>query len=128
MSKSNPESSLNALFPEPIDCGFGVSVYPLTLAHYALLEKINSYLVNGDHAPDSIEVIKTLYICTHSAKETMVNFDSLEHDAFEWAEHLPPPANNIIVNAILKQIATMSKVIPVIGDDDKKKLEAETDF
>lgn len=128
MSKSNPESSLNALFPEPIDCGFGVSVYPLTLAHYALLEKINSYLVNGDHVPDSIEVIKTLYICTHSAKETMVNFDSLEHDAFEWAEHLPPSANNIIVNAILKQIATMSKVIPVIGDDDKKKLEAETDF
>ena len=121
MSKSNPESSINALFPEPIDCGFGVKVQPLTLAHYALLEKINSYLVIADHAPDSLEVIKTLYICTHSARDVMASFDSLEQDAFEWAEHLPPCVNNIIASGILKQIDAMSKVIPVIGDDGKKK-------
>lgn len=122
MSKSNPESSLNALFPEVIDCGFGVKVHPLTLAHYALLEKINSYLVNGDHGPDSIEVIKTLYICTHSAKDVMANFENLEADAFEWAEKLPPSVNGLIGKAIIKQIEAMSKVIPVIGDDDKKKV------
>ena len=122
MSKSNPESSINALFPEPIDCGFGVSVYPLTLAHYALLEKIDSYLVNGTHVPDSLEVVKTLYICTHSARDVMANFKSLDADAFEWAERLPPSANNIIAKAIIKQIEAMSKVIPVIGDDDKKKV------
>ena len=125
---SAPKSSIDALFPEPVDCGFGVTVYPLTLAHYALLEKINSYLVNGNHVPDSLEVINTLYICTHSAKDTMVNFNSLEADAFEWAEHLPPSANNIIVNAILKQIATMSKVMPVIDEGNGKKKVAETDF
>lgn len=125
---SAPKSSIDALFPEPIDCGFGVIVYPLTLAHYALLEKIDSYLVNGDHAPDSLEVVKTLYICTHSAKDVMANFKSLEADAFEWAEHLPPSANSIIVNAILKQIATMSKVIPVIDEGNGKKKVAETDF
>jgi hypothetical protein len=125
MSKSNPESSLNALFPEAIDCGFNVKVQPLTLAHYALLEKIDSYLVNGDHEPDSLEVIKTLYICTHSAKDVMANFKTLEADAFEWAEHLPPCVNNLIAKAIIKQIEAMSKVIPVFGDDDKKKV-AET--
>ena len=118
---SSPTSSINALFPEPIDCGFGVSVYPLTLAHYALLEKIDSYLVNGTHVPDSLEVVKTLYICTHSAKDVMANFKSLDADAFEWAEHLPPSANNIVAKAIIKQIEAMSKVIPVIGGDDKKK-------
>lgn len=124
MSKSNPESSINALFPEPIDCGFGVKVQPLTLAHYALLEKINSYLVIADHAPDSLEVIKTLYICTHSAKETMDDFSNLESLAFDWAEKLPPCVNNIIASGILKQINAMSKVIPVIGDNDKKKQRA----
>lgn len=118
---SAPKSSIAALFPKGIDCGFGVTVYPLTLAHYALLEKINSYLVNADHVPDSIEVIKTLYICTHSAKETMDDFSNLESLAFEWAENLPPSMNNIIASAIIKQINTMSKVMPVIGDDDKKK-------
>lgn len=120
-----PKASLEALFPKRIDCGYGVEVYPLTLAHYALLEKINSYLVNADHAPDSIEVIKTLYICTHSAVDVMAYFDELETLAFKWAEGLPPAANNSIASAVLKQIDAMSKVAPVIDGEDKKKL-AET--
>jgi hypothetical protein len=119
---SAPKSSINALFPEVIDCGFGVAVHPLTLAHYALLEKINSYLVNADHAPDSLEVIKTLYICTHSAREVMDNFSNLDSLAFEWAENLPPMMNDIIVKAILKQINAMSKVVPVVDDNGKKKV------
>lgn len=115
-----PKSSIDALFPQSIDCGFGVKVEPLTLAHYALLEKINSYLVNGDHVPDPIEVVKTLYISTHSAKETMMNFDALEANAFGWAETLPPAMNNAIAKAIIKQIEAMSKVVPVVSDDKKK--------
>lgn len=117
---ADPKSSINALFPEPIDCGFGVTVHPLTLAHYALLEKIDSYLVNADHAPDSLEVIKTLYICSHSAADVMTIFPDLDYKAMEWAENLPPMMNDIIAKAILKQIGAMSKVQPII--DDKKKL------
>lgn len=124
---SAPKSSITALFPKGIDCGFDVTVYPLTLAHYALLEKINSYLVNADHAPDSIEVIKTLYICTHSAKETMDDFSNLESLAFDWAENLPPSMNNIIATAIIKQIDAMSKVIPIIEDGNGKKKVMATD-
>ena len=118
---SAPKSSIAALFPTGIDCGFNVTVYPLTLAHYALLEKINSYLVNADHVPDSIEVIKTLYICTHSAKETMENFDDLDALAFDWAEKLPPRMNNIIASGIIKQINAMSKVMPIVEDEHGKK-------
>jgi hypothetical protein len=122
MSKSNPVSGIKALFPTPIYVDKGVYVYPLSLGHYALLEKINSYLVNGDHLPDSIEVIKTLYICTHSAKEVLNDFDSLEERAFDWAETLPPYINGKIVSAIKEQIDAMMKVIPAIGDDSKKKV------
>lgn len=118
---SVPKASLSAMFPEPIECGFGVSVYPLTLAHYALLEKINSYLVNGDHTPDSIEVIRTLYICTHSAKDVMSNFDELDYLAFEWAENLPPRLNSEIVSAIRKQIQLMAKVVPIVDDGSSGK-------
>lgn len=120
MSKSNPESSIKALFPTPIPVGNNVCVYPLTLGHYALLEKINSYLVNGDHLPDSIEAIKTLYICTHSAKEVLRDFDSLDDVAFEWAETLPPYMSNKIMLAVKEQIDAMMKVVPAIGDDKKK--------
>lgn len=127
MANSNPKSAVNALFPVPIEVGEGVSVYPLTLAHYALLEKINSYLVNGDHVPDSIEVVRTLYICTHSARETMNKFNSLDDEAFEWAEKLPPYLTTAITGAIKEQIDAMMKVVPVIGDDSKKKV-AETAY
>lgn len=121
-----PKTSISALFPVPVDCGYGVSVYPLTLGHYALLEKINSYLVNGDHAPDSLEVIKTLYICTHSAKDIIQDFDNIDVNAMEWAETLPPRASKNIVPAILAQIDVMSKVAPVVGDDKKKVAEMDT--
>lgn len=124
---SNPKSSIEALFPKPIDCGFGVSVYPLTLAHYALLEKINSYLVSGDHTPDAIEVIRTLYICTHSAKDVMSNFGELDYLAFEWAENLPPRLNTDIVSAIRQQIVAMRKVAPIVDDGNSKKKVTETD-
>ena len=127
MSKSNPESSIKALFPAPIPVGNDVCVYPLSLGHYALLEKIDSYLVNGDHLPDSIEVIKTMYICTHTAKEVLDDFDNLGERAFDWAESLPPVITKSIMDAIKEQIDAMMKVIPVVDDNGKKKAIVETD-
>ena len=53
----------------------------------------------------------------------MEDFDNLESLAFEWAETLPPRISDTIVKAILKQIDAMSKVVPIFGDDDKKKLQ-----
>ena len=117
-----PRSSIDALFPQTIDVGWGIEVHPLTMAHYALLEKIDSYLVRTDHAPDPVEVVKTLYICTHSARETMENFGSLDSMAMEWAEKLPPAASQPITRGILKQIEDMQKVIPHVDGDDKKKV------
>ena len=125
MSNLNPKASIDALFPKAIDCGFGVEVQPLTLAHYALLEKVHSYLVSTDHKPDSIEIVKTFYICTHSAKDVMENFDDLDSLAFEWAENLPPCMTQIMTENIFKQIEAMRKVIPVGNESGKKKV-AET--
>lgn len=126
MSNTNPKASIKALFPEPITCGMGVEVKPLTLAHYALLEKIGSYLVNGDHTPDSMEVIRTYYICTHSSKDVLESFGNLDELAFQWAESLPPSMNGRIAEAILDQINAMSKVIPVVDDGKKKALETDS--
>lgn len=122
---SVPKSSIDALFPEPIDCGFGVSVYPLTLAHYALLEKIGSYLVNADHEADSLEIVKSFYICCHSASDVMTIFPDLDYKAMEWAEKLPPMMRGIITNAIIKQVDLMTKVAPIVDSGNgKKKLRA----
>lgn len=124
MSEFNPKASINAIFPQEIDVGYGIKVLPLTLAHYALLEKINSYLITSDHVPDSIEVIQTFYICTHDAKEVFENFDTLPKISMEWANTLSPVLTHPLANAIRKQFDAVMDVVPV--SDDKKKLE-ETD-
>lgn len=124
MSENNPKSAIAAIFPQPIKIIDGVSVYPLTLAHYALLEQINSYLVNGDHQPDALESLKTMFICTHDAKTTMHVMDDLEGAVAQWSEQLPPAVTYPIMDAIKVQIEAMSKVVPYI--DDQKKKVAET--
>lgn len=120
MSKSNPKAALNAIFPEKIKVGNGVEVYPLTLAHYALLEKINSYLVNGDHDPDAVETMETFYICTHEAAEVFRDFSDIGAKAMEWGATLPPYMARLIAPAIKRQIDLMSGAIPDVNDGKKK--------
>ena len=120
----NPKSALNALFPQPIDCGEGVFVKPFSLATYALLEKIKSYIV-FPHEPDQEEILKSLYICTHDPKLVFKQFDSLGEDAFGWAETLPPYMVDVITQAVLKQIKAVRDAMPPPKAGDEKK--AQTD-
>ena len=117
----NPKASVEALFPRTVDCGFGVRVYPLSLAHYAILEKMGSYLVLGGHKPDALEVVRTYYVVTHPAREVIADFDDLDELAFEWAEALPPAINERIAQAVIAQVDAMRRVVPA---GDKKKAGA----
>lgn len=121
---SNPKSALEALFPQSIDCGNGVSVKPFSLATYALLEKIGSYVI-VPHAPEQSEILRTLYICTHDAKEVFKQFDKLDDLAFDWAEKIPPYLLGTITDAIMQQIKTVRDAMPPAKETDSKK--AQTD-
>lgn len=116
----NPQSALEALFPQTIDCGNGVEVRPFSLATYALLEKIKSYIV-FPHEPDQEEILKSLYICTHDPKEIYKKFDSLGEEAFGWAETLPPYMVETITQAVLKQIKAVRDAMPPPKAGDEKK-------
>lgn len=116
----NPRPALAALFPQPIDCGNGVLVKPFSLATYALLEKIGSYII-VPHTPEQSEILKTLYICTHDAKEVFKNFENLDDLAFDWAETVPPYLLNTITDAVLKQIKTVRDAMPPAKELDAKK-------
>ena len=116
----NPRPALDALFPQSIDCGNGVLVKPFSLATYALLEKIRSYII-FPHEPDHAEVLKTLYVCTHEAKDSFKNFDKLDDLAFEWAETVPPYLLNTITEAVMKQIQIVRDAMPPAKEADSKK-------
>ena len=118
----NPKAAIEALFPQPIDCGEGVEVKPFSLATYALLEKIGSYII-FPHDPSQEETIRSLYICTHDAKEIFKNFDKLTELAFEWASTIRPSMVNTITDAVLKQINLVKNATPP-EDDQKKTLQA----
>ena len=117
----NPKSALEALYPQSIDCGEGVVVKPFSLATYALLEKIKSY-INFPHEPTQEEVLKTLYVCTHDAKETFKKFDLLQDLSIEWAETLRPEMFRKITDAVLKQIEVVKNAMPPEKEGDKKKV------
>lgn len=116
----NPKSALDALFPQSIDCGDGVFVKPFTLATYALLEKIGSYII-FPHEPTQEETIASLYICTHNPKEIFKHFDTLQDDSIDWADTLRPGLFQTISDAILKQIEAVKNVMPQEKEGDEKK-------
>lgn len=120
----NPKSALEALFPQSIDCGEGVTVKPFSLATYALLEKIGSYIV-FPHEPTQEEMIKSFYICTHEPKDTFKNFDSLDDLAFEWASTLKPKMVSILTEAIFKQISIVKNAMPPERENDEKKVRTD---
>lgn len=107
----NPKAAIEALFPQPIDCGEGVEVKPFSLATYALLEKMGSYII-FPHEPTQEETLKSLYICTHDARDIFKGFDKLGELAFEWASKLTPKMVTVITDAIYKQISVVKSAMP----------------
>lgn len=116
----NPKSALEALFPQSIDCGEGVVVRPFSLATYALLEKIGSYII-FPHEPTQEETLRSFYICTHDPKEVFKNLEDLDSLAFEWASNLTPSMVGVITKAIFKQIDIVKNAMPPEKAGDEKK-------
>ena len=122
----NPPQALAALFPEVIDCGEGVVVQPFSLATYALLEKIGSYILE-DHQPDPVEVIESLYVCTHDAADVMKDLsrndgrEAIMEKAAAWASRVPPYLLRTITAAIRTQIKRVRDVVPPPKEGELKK-------
>lgn len=116
----NPKAAIEALFPQSIDCGEGVEVKPFSLATYALLEKLGSYII-FPHEPTQEETLRSLYICTHDAKDVFKDLDKLDDLAFDWASKLTPRMVKTITDAIFKQISIVKEAMPPEQETDGKK-------
>lgn len=118
MSKSNPVKAISALIPAPIPVpGTGESVRPLTLAVYAVLDRIGSPLVRPQPCT-ILDLIPSLYILCKGYAEALQ--PGLGDKAMAWADTLPPAAMALIKQAAEKQIMAMLDVLPT-GADCKKK-------
>lgn len=125
MSKSNPKKAIDAILPLPIDLGGGVKVLPLSLGHYALLEKIDSPLLwtreqIAERSCDALTMIPSLYVVTRPVRDTLADFDDLLNVSLTWAESLTPDMLGKIRNAVAEQISRMLRVIPEPSEGKKK--------
>ena len=117
MSKSNPRKAMAALLPVPIKVGRGLTVEPMTLGMFAALERIGSPMVSKREPKDLVELIPSLYLLTHGAKEIFRPdfFDA----AFAWADTVPTNVVERIRTACFRQLNAVFAVIP--EDEPKKK-------
>lgn len=117
MSAANPEKAMRALLPEPIATPSGVTVAPLTLGRYAILERLASPMLTGEPA-DALALLPTLWaLCGDPAAVLAALADPMPA-AVAWADTLPPDAIGDISRAAREQVARM---LDVIGQESAKK-------
>lgn len=126
MSKGNPRKAVAAILPTPIKVGrgrlapAGLEVKPMTLAMYAALERIESPLVTGVEAKDTVELLPSLYLLTHGAEEIFAG--NLVALAFAWADTVPVSTMAEIREACERQMKVVFDVMP----EAQKKTPRET--
>lgn len=123
----NPKAAIDALLESAVQAG-RLTVYPLTVARYALLELIESPLVvvDLDAKLTTLDVIPTIYVMTQPAKAlakySSRNVDALKEDAFEWAEDGVTAASvPTVVNMLAQKLLDLRRVAPEAVEDSKKK-------
>ena len=123
----NPKAAIDALLESAVQAG-RLTVYPLTVARYALLELIESPLVvvNPETKLTTVDVIPTIYVMTQPAKDlsryNSKNLDKLKEDAFEWAEDGVTAASvPMVINMLAQKLLDLRRVAPEAVEDSKKK-------
>ena len=123
----NPKAAIDALLESAVQAG-RLTVYPLTVARYGLLELIESPLVVVDPNTKltTLDVIPTIYVMTQPAKilskYNSKNLDRLKEDAFEWAEDGVTAASvPMVINMLAQKLLDLRRVAPEAVEDSKKK-------
>ncbi len=107
---ANPHKAVAAVMPLTIDCDEGVAVAPMTLAMWAALERIDSPLITGKPAKDTMELLPSLYLLTHGAAEILSG--NLLTKAMTWADTVSPMVLSRIQAACYEQMSVVTAVIP----------------
>ena len=121
---TNPETAINTILAteKTID---NVTIHPITLARYALLELIESPFVTPDTKFSISNLLPSFYImCVPIDMLKGINsknLDKLNEQALAWAETLPSKAIDKLIPAIMEELGLIKKVSPNTGDDESGK-------
>lgn len=125
---TNPKTAVDAILDSEnkID---GITIYPMTLARYALLELVESPFVTPNVKFSISNLVPSFFICCQPIDQlkgsNSKNLDKLNDRALEWAETLPQSVIDKLIPAIMEALGLINKLTPQNGEDQSKKAAAE---
>ena len=125
---TNPRTAVDAILDSEnkID---GITIYPMTLARYALLELIESPFVTPNVKFTISNLVPSFFVCCSPIDQlkgiNSKNIDQLNDRALEWAETLPQTVIDKLIPAIMTSLGLINKIAPNSGEDQSKKAAAE---
>ena len=121
---TNPETAINTILATEKTIE-DVTIHPITLARYALLELIESPFVTPGKKFTINNLVPSFFICCAKSEDlkgiNSKNLDKLNEQALAWAETLPSKAIDKLVPAIMEELGLIKKVSPNAGDDESGK-------
>lgn len=121
---TNPETAINTILAteKTID---DVTIHPITLARYALLELIESPFVTPGTKFTINNLVPSFFICCAKSEDlkgiNSKNLDKLNEQALAWAETLPNTVVDKLIKEIMEALGLIKKVSPNTGDDEQGK-------
>lgn len=115
---TNPERAVDAILTSESEVG-GYTIYPLTVARLACLEKIDSPLLTGKE--DYAKTIATVWIMTQKAEDlakAIFDPEGLQQKAIVWADELSMSDFNDICKRVRDEMGKMAKMV---GTDEENK-------
>lgn len=123
----NPKSAIDALLEDEKQ-GPGLTVKPLTLGRYALLDALESPLISKKTSTRLINLIPTFYVMTQEwtdlAGYDTSNIEELKNKASVWAGDKDINDTARLVEEIIRKLGIMQKVSPESQEDSSRKKEA----
>ena len=125
---TNPRTAVDTILDSEKTIN-GTTVYPMTLARYALLELVESPFVTPNVKFSINNLVPSFFICCSPIERlkgiNSKNLDKLNDRALEWAETLPQSAIDELIPAIMESLGLIKKLTPQNGEDQSKKAAAE---
>lgn len=136
-TESNPVQALDAILEVPYEVD-GLTVRPLTLGRYALLELLKSPFVFPDREFTLAEIIPSAYVMTQDFKDVAgydsSNIGELRKKAMEWADDGDFRNFDKVIQAIVRRMQKVDDAAPhgtmASGDgsvEGEKKTPSPTD-
>ena len=121
---TNPETAINTILATEKTIE-DVTIHPITLARYALLELVESPFVTPDSKFSISNLLPSFYIMCVPIEMlkgiNSKNLDVLNQRALEWAETLPNTVIDKLIPEIMEALGLIKKVSPNTGDDEQGK-------